>query len=94
MRKFVSFGLMFMVLATLCPGSDEIRTYLDHGKPKTYGNAAVKKILKVDALYGFSCDVTGWPAIIGQNISVRIAGVTLPEIVAEDGEKNKFFQIK
>jgi endonuclease YncB( thermonuclease family) len=83
---------MFMVLATLCPGSDEIKTYLDHGKPKTYGNAAVNKILKVDALYSFSCDVTGWPAIIGSNIPVRIAGVTLPEIVTESGEPNKFFQ--
>jgi len=85
---------MFMVLATLCPGGDEIRTYLDHGKPKTYGNAAVNKIIKVNVMYSFSCNVTGWPAIIGSDIPVRIAGVTLPEIVTEGGDPNKYFQKK
>lgn len=94
MRKFVLFGLMFIVLATFCPGADHIRTYLDHGKPKTYGNAHVKKITEIGALYTFSCDVANWPAIIGENIPVRIAGITLPEIVSQGGEPNKYFQAK
>ena len=83
-----------MLLATVCPGADKIRTYLDHGKPKTYGTATVKKINRIGAMYSFSCDVVGWPAIIGDDIPVHIAGVVLPEIVAEGGEPNKYFQSK
>ena len=94
MRKFLLSIFVFTLLATLCAGKDQIKTYLDHGKPKTYGSAPVKTITKVGTLYSFSCDVTGWPAIIGEDVPVNIAGVTFPDIVAKGAAPNKYFQAK
>ena len=94
MRKFLLSIFVFMLLATLCAGKDQIRTYLDHGKVKTYGSASVKTITRVGSGYSFSCDVTGWPAIIGEDIPVNIAGLTSPDIVAKGAAPNKYFQAK
>ena len=59
---------------------------------KNYGGAKVSKVHKGEEVYSFRCDVRGWPAIIGENVPVRIAGVQLPDIVTEEGAPNKFFQ--
>ena len=61
---------------------------------KNYGAASVSKVYKGQDVYSFRCDVRGWPAIIGENVPVRIAGVQLPDIVAEQGAPNKFFQVQ
>lgn len=94
MRKFLLSIFVFTLLATICPGKDQIKTYLDYGKPKTYGNAHVKTIVKVGDLYDFSCDVAGWPAIIGEDVHVNIARITFPDIVAKGAKPNKYFQAK
>jgi len=59
---------------------------------KNYGAAKVSKVYKGDEVYSFRCDVKGWPAIIGQDVPVRIAGVELPGIVTQQPAPNKFFE--
>lgn len=61
-------------------------------KVKTYGGAQVSAIGKVQEAYSFRCDIKGWPAIIGEDICVRVAGLQFPDIVIEQGASNKFFQ--
>jgi len=94
MRKFLLSTLFFMLLPAFCPGQESIKTYLDYGKVKTYGSAPVETINKVGELYSFSCDITAWPAIIGEDITVNIASLTFPEIVAKGAAPNKYFQAK
>jgi micrococcal nuclease len=59
---------------------------------KNYGGAKVTKVHKGEDVYSFRCDIKGWPAIIGSDVPVCIAGVQLPNIVAADGKPNKFFE--
>ena len=59
---------------------------------KNYGNAQVSIARQSEVVYCFRCDIKGWPAIIGNDIPVRIAGVQLPDIVAEQSAPNKFFR--
>ena len=62
--------------------------------PKLYGNATVKKILKSQSGYSFRCDIKGWPAIVGEDISVRIGGVAVPEEALAAGKPTVFFNNK
>lgn len=59
---------------------------------KNYGDAKVTKVYKGEDVYSFRCDVKDWPAIIGQDVPVRVAGVELPGIVAQQPAPNKFFE--
>ena len=61
---------------------------------KNYGGAKVYKVYKGEEVYSFRCDVKGWPAIIGRDIPVRVAGVQAPDIVAGQKIANKFFQVQ
>lgn len=61
---------------------------------KTYGNAVVAKIVGVDNAYIIRCNIKGFPAVIGEDIAVRINGITEPKIVSEGGTPNRFFQKK
>jgi len=57
-------------------------TYYHSRKPaeikpsRTYGDAQVSKITGVDADFFFRCNIKQWPAVIGENIPVRISGVS------------------
>lgn len=62
--------------------------------PKTYPGAEVASVNGVDGVYLFRCDVKGWPAIIGENIGVRIASIEPPAIVAQEDGANKFFELQ
>ncbi|MCF7956689.1 MAG: thermonuclease family protein [Phycisphaerae bacterium] len=59
---------------------------------KNYGTAIVSKVYDGEEVYSFRCDVKGWPAIIGEDVPVRIAGLELPYIVAEQPAPNQFFE--
>lgn len=59
---------------------------------KTYGGGQVAAVSKCEEIFSFRCDIKGWPAIIGKDIPVRIAGIEMPDIVAQQGVPNKFFQ--
>jgi endonuclease YncB( thermonuclease family) len=61
---------------------------------KNYGDAKVSKVFNGEEVYSFRCDVKGWPAIIGQDVPVRIAGLELPGIVAQQPAPNKFFELQ
>lgn len=60
--------------------------------PKTYGSAELKKVAAVEDGFAFRCDVKGWPAIIAEDITVRVNAVECPEVVAGDKNPNKFFE--
>jgi len=60
--------------------------------PKTYGGAVVEKVTGVDEGFSFRCDIKGWPAVIAEDIAVRIDGVGPPLIVTSGGMPNKFFK--
>lgn len=62
--------------------------------PKTYGGAAVGKVIGLDEVFSFRCDIKGWPAVIGEDIAVRIDGVGPPLIVSRGGMPNKFFELQ
>jgi micrococcal nuclease len=87
-----------IVLAVLCVfGSVSLaKTYDQVGTRrralKNYGRAQVSVARQSEVVYSFRCDIKGWPAIIGKDIPVRIAGVQLPDIVAEQSAPNKFFR--
>ena len=93
MRRSI-FTAVLLSLVLVCPGKEEIKTFEDHGKVKTYGDASIKNIVKLADGYSFVCDIEGWPAIIGENIPVRIDGIIPPEIVEDGGKPNKYFQKK
>ena len=91
MKNVLIACLVVILTAALCNADIKLE-----GKKtgKTYGNAIVAKVIAVDNVYTFRCDVKGWPAIIGSNIPVKISGITEPSIVAADGKPNRFFQIQ
>lgn len=47
---------------------------------QTYGSAVVDSIVSVYDGDTFRCNIEGYPAIIGKNISIRIRGIDTPEI--------------
>ena len=47
---------------------------------QTYENVTVSRIVSVYDGDTFRCDIDEWPAIIGDNIGVRIAGIDTPEL--------------
>ena len=61
---------------------------------KTYGHAAVAKIIAVDEIYTFRCNIAGWPGVIAEDIAVRLDHVAAPMIVIQGGKPNKFFQLQ
>lgn len=47
---------------------------------RNYGNATVGRIVSVYDGDTFRCDIPKWPAIIGQAIRIRVAGIDTPKI--------------
>ena len=61
---------------------------------KTYAPASVEKIVSVQKGFIFHCDVKDWPAVVGENIGIRINGIATPMIVAEMAGPNPFFELQ
>jgi micrococcal nuclease len=59
---------------------------------RTYGGAIVEKVTGVDEGFVFRCDIKGWPAVIGDDIEVRIDAVGPPLVVTSGSMPNKFFE--
>ena len=48
--------------------------------PKTYGNAIVAEVTSIYDGDTFRCNIKGYPAIIGERIGIRVAGIDTPEM--------------
>lgn len=84
----------FSLLAGICLADKKTDTATRTTTPKTYGSASVKKVTGVDERFVFRCDIKEWPAIIGEDIAVRIDGIAPPSIVAREGGPGKFFELQ
>lgn len=87
--KNLSITCLIVVLAAVCTADIKLE---GEKTEKTYGNALIAKVIAVDNVYTFRCDVKGWPDVIGSDITVRISGIAAPLIVAQEGKPNRFFQ--
>ena len=67
-RMGISFCISFSI-CSLCFAGEE----------KTYGDIVVAEIVDVYDGDTFKANIKGWPAIIGDTISIRIAGIDTPE---------------
>lgn len=67
--------------------------YLSKSTVKTYGKAVVTEVTTVEHGYVFHCNIKDWPAVIGENIPVKIDGIEPPLIVARQGKPNEFYEL-
>ncbi len=82
------------------PGHDTetFETYYHSRKPseikpsRSYGSAKVSKVTSADANFFFRCNIKQWPAVIGENIPVRIAGVSVRVTTAENAASKELQQ--
>ena len=58
---------------------------------KTFGTAQLTRIVSLSDGFCFVCDIKDWPAVIGRDITIRIDGVVPPQIVADAGLPNKYY---
>ena len=70
-----SIFVFLLVLPAACFGAKESEQSIQAKQPKTYGNAEVAKIIQVNKALSFHCNIKGWPAVIGENIKVKIDGI-------------------
>lgn len=49
-------------------------------KDKVYGNAVVSEVTSIYDGDTFRCTIKGYPPIIGERISIRVAGIDCPEM--------------
>lgn len=49
-----------------------------------FGDVASVKVVAIYDGDTFTCDVAGWPPIIGERVQIRVAGVDTPEMTAKD----------
>ena len=74
--------------------AETYETYYHSRKPdeinqsRSYGSAKVSKVTSADANFFFRCNIKQWPAVIGENIPVRIAGVS-PRITTAENAASK-----
>jgi endonuclease YncB( thermonuclease family) len=91
MKNMATASIIVILTAALCNADIKLE---GEKTEKTYGSALVAKVIAVDNVYTFRCDVKGWPDVIGSDIPVRINGIAAPLIVAQEGKPNRFFQIQ
>lgn len=78
--------------------AETFETYYHSRKPaeikpsRSYGNAKVSKVTSADGNFFFRCNIKQWPAVIGENIPVRIAGVSARITTAEDAASKELEQ--
>ena len=92
-RKILIIAIL-CVPAVVCSAVKRIRIGPNVTPPKTYGSAAVEKVIGVDEGFRFRCDVKGWPAVIGKDITVKIDGIEAPLIATTEAGPNKFFELQ
>ena len=86
----ISIGLFSFV--AFCFAQEEVAgSNSAHPKQRTYGNAQVQRVIELNDGFTFTCDIADWPAIIGQDVTVRIDGVTPPKIVLDSGQPNNYY---
>jgi|Deesub1362A_J573_1020465.scaffolds.fasta_scaffold00004_217 endonuclease YncB( thermonuclease family) len=59
---------------------------------KTYGNATVLEVVSVYDGDTFKANIQGFPAIIGEKISIRIYGIDAPELKNKDSRIRELAQ--
>jgi endonuclease YncB( thermonuclease family) len=55
-------------------------TFTTYAAEKLYGDANIVKVVSIYDGDTFKCSIKDYPAIIGDNIGVRIAGIDCPEM--------------
>lgn len=61
-------------------------------KPVLYGNVFVDEVMAIYDGDTFYANISGWPAIVGERVSVRINGVDTPEIRTRCASEKKLGQ--
>ena len=69
MTKFMTYFILIFCL-----------TCFSAEKDKTYGNVVVSEITSIYDGDTFRCNIKGYPAIIGERMSIRINGIDTPEM--------------
>ena len=82
MRKIISF--IFSVLISFSIGL---------AVQQTYGDAKVSKLISVYDGDTFKVNIKGWPKIIGEKISIRVAGVDTPEMRGKSEDEKALARI-
>ena len=73
--KLKSALICLLALSAFCLGAKESEQSIQAKQSKTYGSAQIEKVIQVDKALSFHCNIKGWPAVIGENIRVKIDGV-------------------
>ncbi|MHC5061632.1 MAG: Ada metal-binding domain-containing protein [Planctomycetota bacterium] len=94
MFRKITILVILCVLAATCSAAEKAGIGLKTAGPKTYGGAVVSKVLGVGEGFSFRCNVDSWPAVIGENITVRIGSIAPPLIAATETRPNKFFELQ
>lgn len=81
MKYLIIIVLIWFSCASISPG-------LLYNK-KTYGNARVDSIIAVTRGDRFKANIKDFPAIIGENITIYIFGVSSPSVSKTTGSINK-----
>ncbi|MBF0252037.1 MAG: thermonuclease family protein [Alphaproteobacteria bacterium] len=74
------FMLFVAIVLTLAAAVIMIFPFMASAQEETYGAATVTAVRSVYDGDTFRVNVAGWPALIGSNMPVRIAGIDAPEI--------------
>lgn len=77
-QKLLLITLVFLCVTVLA---------VEQSKRTSYGNVIVSKVISVYDGDTFRCNINDFPAIIGQDISIRIYGVDTPEMKDKDPMK-------
>ncbi len=59
---------------------------------KSYGGASVEKVETAGGDLSFTCDVKGWPAVIGSDVKVIVKGIEPPDILEDNGAADAFYK--
>jgi endonuclease YncB( thermonuclease family) len=90
-RKTFIIGIL-CVSAGVCFADKKTETGSGTKAVRTYGGAIVEKITGVDEGFVFRCNIREWPAVIAEDIAVRIDAVGPPLVVTSGSMPNKFFE--
>lgn len=81
MKYLIIIVLIWFSCASISPG-------LFYNK-KTYGNAIVDSIIAVTSGDSFKANIKNFPAIIGEDITIYVFGVSSPSVSKTTGSTNK-----
>ena len=87
--KLKSVFVFLLVLSAVCFAAKESEQSIQTKQSKTYGNAEVEKIIQVNKGLSFHCNIKDWPAVIGENINVKIDGIQLIQSKEKQSPQNR-----